>query len=129
MGNPRFSHVKKALLTHIQSVFDEAEELLAMQHQEKYTLLEDAFENATDVDELRVAFEQWYSDHAEDLQLEHEVGELWEAAVGMIEDADKEGDEDDEDEDEDEDDKKGDEYEEHHAKEDDDDYGADPRER
>ncbi len=129
MANPKFNHVKKAVLNHIQSVFDEAEELLAMQHQEKYALLEDAFENATDVDELRVAFEQWYSDHADDLELENEVGELWEAAVGMIEDADdKDEDEEDDDDDDDDDDDEDEELEEHHAKDDDDDY-TDERER
>ena len=52
-----------------------------MSHQEKYALLEDSFEGATDEDELRVAFERWYADHAEDLKLDYEVDELWESAL------------------------------------------------
>ena len=54
---------------------------MAMSHQEKYALLEDSFEGATDEDELRVAFERWYADHAEDLKLDYEVDELWESAL------------------------------------------------
>lgn len=69
----------------MQAMFAEMEEEMAMSHQEKYTLLEDAFENAADTDELKVAFAQWYADHAEDLSLEHEVDELWEQAVANSE--------------------------------------------
>ncbi|MBP9695040.1 MAG: hypothetical protein KBD73_01370 [Candidatus Magasanikbacteria bacterium] len=78
--------VKEAVLAHIQALFEEMEEEMAMSHQEKYALLEDAFENATDVDELRVAFEQWYADHSDEVEFEHEVDELWDHAVGGAED-------------------------------------------
>mgnify|MGYP001570751557 CR=1 FL=1 len=76
---------KRAVLPHIQRLFQELEENMAMSHQEKYALLEDAFENATDADELRVAFEQWYAEHAGDLGLEHEVEELWDQAMNGTE--------------------------------------------
>ena len=48
--------VKKSVLKFIQSLFEEMEEEMAMSHQEKYALLEDAFENAGDANELRIAF-------------------------------------------------------------------------
>ena len=77
-----YDATKQAVLAHIDSLFQEMEEEMALSHQEKYALLEDAFENASDVDELRVAFEQWYADHADDIDFEHEADELWEHAVG-----------------------------------------------
>lgn len=77
----RYDEVKEAVLTHIQNIFAELEEEMAMSHQEKYALLEDSFEGATDEDELRVAFERWYADHAEDLKLDYNVDELWESAL------------------------------------------------
>lgn len=80
-----FDSVKQAVLAHVDSLFQEMEEEMAMSHQEKYALLEDAFENASDVDELRVAFEQWYADHADEIDFEHEADELWEQAVGGAE--------------------------------------------
>ena len=83
----RFDDVKHAVLAHIESVFEEGEHSLAMQHQEKYTLLEDAFESANDLGELRVAFEQWHRDHSEDLELETEATELWGEALASVEDA------------------------------------------
>lgn len=76
--------VKRAVLAHVQALFQELEQEMAMSHQEKYALLEDAFANAADVDELRIAFEQWYAEHAPDLGLEHEVEELWDQAVNAI---------------------------------------------
>lgn len=79
-----FQKVKSSLLEHVHSVFDEMEQSAALRHQESFALLEDAFENATDVDELRVAFEQWHSDHSEDLELEQDVDEMWEAALGGL---------------------------------------------
>lgn len=82
MAKERYEEIKDAVLFHIQSLFDEMEEDMAMSHQEKYTLLEDAFENASDEDELRVAFEQWYAEHSEDLGLDFEADELWEKALG-----------------------------------------------
>lgn len=82
MAKERYEEIKDAVLSHIQSLFDEMEEDMAMSHQEKYTLLEDAFENASDEDELRVAFEQWYAEHSEDLGLDFKVDELWEKVLG-----------------------------------------------
>lgn len=76
--------IKEAVLSHVAAMFEEMEAEMAMSHQEKYALLEDAFENATDVDELRVAFEQWYVDHAEDMNFEQEADELWEMAIGNV---------------------------------------------
>ncbi len=82
--NDSFPKVKQALLGYVQSSFEEMEESAALRHQERFALLEDAFENATDVDELRVAFEQWHSDHNEDLELEQDVDEMWEGAIGGL---------------------------------------------
>lgn len=85
MSEERFEKAKEGILDFVQSMFEEMEEEMAMSHQEKYALLEDAFENATDMDELRVAFEQWYNDHSADLDFEHELEELWEMAVAHAE--------------------------------------------
>lgn len=82
MSEQTYEEVKESVLTHMQNLFQELEADMAMSHQEKYTLLEDMFENASDADELRVAFEQWYGDHAEDLDLEHSVDDLWDQALG-----------------------------------------------
>lgn len=76
-----YDAIKESVLAHMQALFEEMEEEMAVSHQEKYALLEDAFENATDIDELRVAFEQWYAEHAEELELEHEADELWDMAM------------------------------------------------
>ena len=84
MEQHSYEEIKDAVLTHIQALFQEMENEVAISHQEKYALLEDAFENATDVDELRVAFEQWYGEHAEEVEFEHEVDELWDHAVGRL---------------------------------------------
>lgn len=85
MEEQNHEEIKYAVLNHIQSIFEEMEEEMAMSHQEKYALLEDAFESAADVDELRIAFEQWYADHADDVNFEQEVDELWEQAIGQVE--------------------------------------------
>lgn len=87
MSEEQFYTVKNAILEHIQDLFEDMEESLVMQHQEKYTLLEDAFESANDLGELRVAFEQWHRDHSEDLELETEATELWGEALASVEDA------------------------------------------
>lgn len=81
MNQEHYEDVKEAILAHIQHLFQEMEENIAMSHQEKYALLEDAFENASDVTELRVAFEQWYVDHADDIGLDAGAGELWDKAI------------------------------------------------
>jgi hypothetical protein len=88
-----FEKTKSSVLSHIQQVFAEMEEEMAISHQEKYALLEDAFENASDNDELKVAFEQWYHEHDADLDLDMSVDELWSQASGMA--TEKEDDDDD----------------------------------
>lgn len=97
----QYHTTKHAVLNHIQQLFEEMEDEMAISHQEKFALLEDAFENASDEDELRVAFEQWYHDHSDDVDFEHEMDELWDIALSRHEDGDDE-DEEDEDDDEDE---------------------------
>ena len=77
--------IKQSVLNHIRALFEEMEEEMAMSHQEKYALLEDSFENAADVSELRVAFEQWYADHADDVDFEQELEELWDLATAQSE--------------------------------------------
>jgi hypothetical protein len=85
MHEERYQQTKRAVLGHIEQMFKEMEEDMVMSHQEKFALLEDLFENASDSDELRVAFEQWYSDHAEELQLDQDLEELWEQATMAVE--------------------------------------------
>ena len=77
----QYDDVKEAVLAHIGAMFEEMEAEMAISHQEKYALLEDAFGNATDVDELRVAFEQWYGDCADEIGFEQEAHELWDLAM------------------------------------------------
>lgn len=96
-----FKKVKTAILGHVQSLFAEMEESLAMSHQEKYALLEDACENATDKDELRVALEQWYAEYGEELEMDRDVDEIWQEAIGLLEDEEGDLDEDEEEESED----------------------------
>ena len=86
MSEEQFYNVKNAILNHIQELFEEMEESMVMHHQEKYTLLEDAFEGANDVGELRVAFDQWHRDHAEDVDFEGNEHEIWGAAMAIAED-------------------------------------------
>ncbi len=81
MSEDKYEKTKETVLAHIQQLFEELEEDMAMSHQEKYAMLEDAFESASDEDELRVAFERWYADHAEDLKLEYNTDELWDQAM------------------------------------------------
>ena len=71
MSEDKFDKTKDTVLAHIQNLFEEMEEEMAVSHQEKYALLEDSFENASDEEELRVAFEQWFSEHADDLSLDY----------------------------------------------------------
>lgn len=85
MEEANHEEIKHAVLNHIQSIFQEMEAKMAISHQEKYALLEDAFENAADANELRIAFERWYADHADDVNFEQEMDELWEQAVGQAE--------------------------------------------
>jgi len=76
-----YDQLKQTVLEHIQTVFEEIEAEAVMSHQEKYALLEDAFENATDTDELRVAFDQWYMDHSEEIGFDVDASELWDQAL------------------------------------------------
>lgn len=105
-----FEQAKSEVLSHIEGLLEEIEHEIALSHQEKYALLEDAFENASDVDELRVAFDQWYAEHGEEIGFEHDADELWDQALGSensyYEGEDAEGgafDDDEEDESEEED--------------------------
>ena len=84
MEGHNYDNVKKSVLDHMQAMFEEMEEEMAVSHQEKYTLLEDGLENATEVDELRVAFDQWYSDHVDELDLEYDNDEMWDQAVAHL---------------------------------------------
>jgi DNA-binding transcriptional regulator/RsmH inhibitor MraZ len=77
----QFEQIKRAVLEHIEKMFAEMEEEMAMSHQEKYALLEDAFESASDTDELRVAFERWYHDHSDEVEFDHSHVELWDHAM------------------------------------------------
>jgi len=81
MSEEKYDELKGSVLEHIQTLFDEMEDELAMSHQEKYALLEDALENASDEAELKVAFEQWYNDHSSDLGWDYEATELWDRAT------------------------------------------------
>ncbi len=99
MAVEKYHEVKKALLDHIQSLFEEMEEELALSHQEKYALLEDILNGASDEDELRVAFEQWYNEHVDEIGWDYKVVELWNQAVGdkgveVVEDDEEDKDED-----------------------------------
>mgnify|MGYP001611627560 FL=1 len=85
MKEANHEEIKTAVLSYIQNLFEEMEKEIAMSHQEKYALLEDAFENAGDLGELRIAFERWYADHADDVNFEQDVDELWEQAIGQTE--------------------------------------------
>ncbi len=76
-----FEKTKESVLTHIRTLFEEIESEIAMSHQEKYALLEDAFQQASDLHELRVAFEQWYAEHSGDLDLGLQASELWDQAI------------------------------------------------
>lgn len=85
MTEDRYDVMKNSILDYVRGLFEEIEEDMARSHEEKYAMLEDALENASDSDELRVAFDQWYSDHAEDLELEYEFEELWDNALANAE--------------------------------------------
>lgn len=78
----QYDIVKNALLNHIREVFEEIEEEIARYHEEKYAMLEDLLNNASDVEELQVAFGQWYNTHSEDLDFEYELEDLWQNALG-----------------------------------------------
>ncbi|MBP9731984.1 MAG: hypothetical protein KBD29_00835 [Candidatus Magasanikbacteria bacterium] len=86
MSDFQYDTIKTAILDHVRETFEEIEDGLARSHEEKYALLEDALENASDVDELKVAFEQWFADHSDELQLEYELDEMWAHAVARVED-------------------------------------------
>lgn len=85
MSEERFDTMRQSVLDHVRELFEEIEAEMAMSHQEKYALLEDAFAGAIDEDELRVAFEQWYQEHSDALELEHSLDELWDNATAEME--------------------------------------------
>lgn len=91
MSEQNFEKTKQAVLSHIESLFAEIEEETVMSHQEKYALLEDALANASDHDELRVAFDQWYREHAEDVGFDYHGHEVWEHALGGDEEFEDDG--------------------------------------
>jgi len=74
--------VRDAILNHIREVFEELEAEIARSHEEKYAMLEDSLNNASDTSELQVAFSQWYNDHADDLEFDYDINELWQNALG-----------------------------------------------
>ncbi len=78
----KFEKAKTDVLSHIESILEEIQQEIALSHQEKYALLEDAFGSASDTDELRVAFEQWFLEHGEDIGFDHSSDELWDQALG-----------------------------------------------
>ena len=84
LENQNHEAIRDALLDHVQSIFEEMEEEMAMSHQEKYALLEDSLENATDIDELKVAFQQWYSDHSPEVEFDIEMEDIWQQAVAVM---------------------------------------------
>ena len=84
MEEEYFENRKKAMLAYIEELFKEMEEDMAVSHQEKYAMLEDSFENASDADELKVAFEQWHNEHAENLNFEQTHDEMWDHALSEL---------------------------------------------
>ena len=81
MGEHTFEDAKSAILEHIQEVFEEMEQEMALSHQEKYAMLEDLLHSATEPDELKLAYIQWYTDHQEEIEFEQGVNELWKQAM------------------------------------------------
>lgn len=81
MAEDKFDSIKISLLDQVRELFEEIEEGVARSNEEKYALLEDSLDDAADIDELRVALEQWYNDHGSEIDLGYEVDELWDAAV------------------------------------------------
>ncbi|MBT3419531.1 MAG: hypothetical protein HOC34_02865 [Candidatus Magasanikbacteria bacterium] len=81
----KFEQKRQVVLEHIQELFEEIEREMAMSHQEKFALLEDVLANATDEDELRLAFNQWHSDHSTDVEFGYDLEELWEHAMIRME--------------------------------------------
>lgn len=81
MHEDQLELVKGNLLDHMRGLFSEIEEGMARTHEEKFALLEDAINNASDFDELKVAFEQWHLEHAGDVDLQNEVEEIWDAVL------------------------------------------------
>jgi hypothetical protein len=83
----KFEIIKGSVLDHVQKMFNDIEKEIAISHQEKIALLEDAFENATDEGELKVAFDQWFAEHSEEVGFDMEADDLWDAALaGQVED-------------------------------------------
>ena len=88
MTDEIFEETKGLVLAHIQQLFKQMEEDMVISHQGKYNLLEDSLEQASDTSELRVAFDQWYGDHSEEIEFEHPADDLWDHAVNGDDDDD-----------------------------------------
>ncbi len=83
MEEQNHEEIKNLVLDFVKVLFEEMEEEMVMSHQEKYALLEDAFENAADPSELKIAFEQWYANHADEIDFEQDANELWDQAISQ----------------------------------------------
>lgn len=78
----KYELMKTSLLEHMREILEEIEEGIARTHEEKFALLEDSLESASDIDELKVAFDQWYKDQVDELDLEYDIDDLWDGAMG-----------------------------------------------
>jgi hypothetical protein len=80
-----FEETKTAVLEYVEQILEEVEMTMGMSHQEKVAHLEDSFQDAMDESELRVAFDQWFSEHVSDIDLEYDAHEMWDQAMSNIE--------------------------------------------
>jgi hypothetical protein len=80
----KFELIKQALLEYMREYFDEMERAYSKTLQSKLALLEDSLQDATELSELKVAFEQWYFEHERGIDFEHDVMALWELAISRI---------------------------------------------
>lgn len=90
MGDHTLEDAKQAILDHIQEVFEEMEQEMALSHQEKYAMLEEMLDSATEPDELKVAYTQWFTNHEDDIDFEFGANDLWNQAMARLEEEDEE---------------------------------------
>lgn len=81
-----FNQTKKVILDHVQELLEEMEQEIALSHQEKFAMLEDMLGGANDSGELKVAFAQWFNDHHEEIDFDHDLDEIWAHAIARLED-------------------------------------------
>lgn len=81
MEDIEHENLQQAILDYLRTRFDEIEDDLAVSYQEKYAHLEDVISQAVDKEELKVAFERWYLEHQEDLEILEDIDDLWEQAL------------------------------------------------